>query len=364
MESVSLNRFRKNLGLNRYFRVTTYPRDLSDLILSSLQGHDDSHLYFDDSGSLALSTPNGVIQRVNDLTKREVELISSNIVTGDGNYVYSSGFGAWFLNKDKDGLVSLYYNPIPRPEYVDWFKRDPINAMNLLIDVCTENKGRDPVCSCINKQTDREPDTEFCLNELFGGDVKLRKSVKASSKNRVGYNQLEEICGCANVRCNKSHPLILQYRLEGGGHECPKDINISICNATFSSGGTTNFSGDIQQQCGSEFSPPEVDPTPPSPPGPTPPTPGPTPPAPTPPTPPAPPTPDPTPSPVPDKTNSFSKWFLSLSRGYQTAIIISLVVSLILILFGGVKANTPAFVSGCLFLLISLGLTVYMFKKK
>jgi len=342
--SITLNRFRNNFGIDRYLHVHVFTTDVSKSLIDAANGLNNSSLYFDDSGSLALRTfDNKLVRFTNDMTGRDVEITMSNIVKvkhpGD-KFVYSAGFGAWFLYLDP--IVGLYYNPIPRPEYIAWFKQDPINAMNLAIDACIENGSADPVCSCLNRQTESLPDTEICMNEIFGNDPDLRKSIKHASKNAVGYNQLEEICGCANVACKKEHPFVLEYRRTGGGHECGKDIKINICNTTFTAGGNISFAGDVQAQCENDrnpvpIEPPHVDPPTPAPvPGTDP---VPPPPIPVPPQPPTPPPQPPSPKIDPTSDITFMEWIKGMEKKTQI-LIVSGLVALSLLFLAGLKQSS------------------------
>ena len=288
MNSFTVNKFIRNNNLNRYIRVKTYNTEESNIITQMLRQPDKGtigDLYFDDTGSIRIRNrgDDKDIVYLNPLTKKEPAFDSGSIIepndTIDYKLFFSLNNGLWFLYVDDNNalkpVVSLFYNPVGHPEfaryYIESSNKEQVN--NYVIDACLENQIADPVCICLNRNqlTNSDPDTEFCMNDLFNGDVVLRKSVKNDSKSRQGYDQLAKVCKCSNVKCkNETHPLMVVQ------DKCPTSLTVTMCNTSFNAGEGANqtiggMGGvNIAQSCGATNTSGGSSPPPPPPPPPPP----------------------------------------------------------------------------------------------
>lgn len=167
-------------------------------------------------------------------------------------YFFSRPNGNYILYK-KNGLYSLLHNPIPRPEYANFFNSTAENqqlAFDTVINTCVENNGSDSLCKCLNKEqtSPTKPNTEFCMDNLLGSHS-ATQTIKTS---RQAYEQIASICGCSDTDC-QSKPFNKLYRDKNGSHKCPEgNIVVTACLSNLSAN-TLNAQGiNVTQNCGSQ----------------------------------------------------------------------------------------------------------------
>ena len=283
MNSFTVQRFIRNKNLNRYWKVQQFSEDNSKLITSMLRQPEKGtigDLYFDDIGSIRIKRNDyDDVILLNPLGKREPSFDSGSIIepndSTDLKMFYSKNNGAFFLYVDDSNalkpIVTMYYNPIAHPEFSQFYNessnKEQVN--NYVVDGCLENQAADPICFCMNKSQVKstDPDTEFCMNDLFNGDSDLRKKIK-NSENRQGYDQLAKVCKCSNVNCKmETHPL-MQVQ-----DKCPTSLVVTMCNTSFNAAeGANLMTGgmNIAQSCSGNVGGGVKDPPLPAPPAPTP----------------------------------------------------------------------------------------------
>ena len=268
MTSVSwiFNKFNKgktdsSYNIGKYFIVSTFSQSDSNTISSALDINTKIYLA-DSDGVLSIDGekdfPNGLTKKQEPGSTTQGTLISME--KGDNKYAFSRPYGNWILyRKDKNNMF-LLYNPLPRPESDAFIENRGTQEMkDIVLDSCTQNNGKDPVCVCLDGPEDNE---KFCMDNLL--TVQTRKDYQRLD-NR-SYGETEKVCGCANTKCIKTHPLNQKhFRKEGTINKCPDSINIAVCNTSISAGRDFK-AGDVNvaQSCGqsSPAPPPSSSPTP------------------------------------------------------------------------------------------------------
>jgi len=268
MTSVSwiFNKFNKgktdsSYSIGKYFIVSTFSQSDSNTISSALDINTKIYLA-DSDGVLSIDGekdfPNGLTKKQEPGSTTQGTLISME--KGDNKYAFSRPYGNWILyRKDKNNMF-LLYNPLPRPESDAFIENRGTQEMkDIVLDSCTQNNGKDPVCVCLDGPEDNE---KFCMDNLL--TVQTRKDYQRLD-NR-SYGETEKVCGCANTKCIKTHPLNQKhFRKEGTINKCPDSINIAVCNTSISAGRDFK-AGDVNvaQSCGqsSPAPPPSSSPTP------------------------------------------------------------------------------------------------------
>ena len=312
--SVTVNKFKylstdtnnPNTGVNRLFKIYTFSTvnniqigtnpstnqpilsNEEAIILRGLKNTDAEKAYFSDIGDILITNSSNVLiyyflnrMATKDLnynqTTGKYELPSgqqrtqsneNNLANVSVNPPYiatSKPYGKYYLyKKDNDTPMVLYYSPIARPEYIDYYASDP-QAYGLIADYCKEVNKADPVCLCVNQENSSNSDTtenkQFCMNDLFKTNT-ARAAVK-SKATPYEYGELEKRCGCFNVNCNSQHPFHLEDRrqkLPPDGN-CPAS-NYNICSVQIGAGRDIDFENlDLEQNCGNDSGPTTKPPT-------------------------------------------------------------------------------------------------------
>jgi hypothetical protein len=278
MTSVSwiFNKFNKgktdtSYSIGKYFIVSTFSQADSNTISSELDNNTKIYLA-DSDGVLSIDGekdfPNGLTKKQEPGSTTQGTLITME--KGDNKYAFSRPYGNWILHRKDRNNMFLLYNPLPRPESDAFIENKGTQEMkNIVLDSCTQNKGKDPVCVCLDGPEDNE---KFCMDNLL--TLQTRKDYQRLD-NR-SYGETEKVCGCANTKCIKTHPLNQKhFRKEGTINKCPDSINIAVCNTSISAGRDFK-AGDVNvaQSCGqSSPAPPAASDPPPSAPASSPPTP-------------------------------------------------------------------------------------------
>lgn len=265
MTSFLVKKFTDNENKNdkRYTAVMKYSTADSSEIYDAIFNN-VGLLYFDDTGTLLLKKigsekiiSNGITKKNNVPTLNAFRLRSSDL---SQKYFYSIPYGKYILYIESYTQAKLLYNPIPRNDFIDFYKKSDFEAYSFAIQACVENGGKDPICRCLNLQTDKDPDTEFCMNDIFGSP-ELRKNVKNSATNKTGYNTLEGVCGCSNDLCEELHPLNAAIR--SGVKACPSNLVVTICNSTLNTKDFVNSNATLSQSCSGNLGGVATDATPP-----------------------------------------------------------------------------------------------------
>jgi len=246
-----INTFKKR-GADKYIVITKFSPSDSKLISDALIDSNSS-VYFSDKGSIDVVTPTVTKTFGNPLTgynrsnSTNIELKIKTIPSTQ-KYVFSKLLGFYVLYIASANNVSLRYNPMPRPEIVQFYKEDKSAAKGLILNACMETNGLDPVCSCINRNEETTgSDTEFCMNELFGSDT-VRKAIKKA--DRKNYDEIAGWCFCSNTKCQQDHPVV-KYIIKEEKGECPKNLVITMCNSTINAGRDLKAQDiNLQQNCG------------------------------------------------------------------------------------------------------------------
>jgi hypothetical protein len=254
MTSVSwiFNKFNKgktdtSYSIGKYFIVSTFSQSDSNTISSELDNNTKIYLA-DSDGVLSIDGekdfPNGLTKKQEPDSTTQGTLITME--KGDNKYAFSRPYGNWILHRKDKNNMFLLYNPLPRPESDAFIENKGTQEMkNIVLDSCTQNKGKDPVCVCLDGPEDNE---KFCMDNLL--TLQTRKDYQRLD-NR-SYGETEKVCGCANTKCIKTHPLNQKhFRKEGTINKCPDSINIAVCNTSISAGRDFK-AGDVNvaQSCG------------------------------------------------------------------------------------------------------------------
>lgn len=276
-----------NVGFKKFMKIATFPiKDDSDNSADPTQMCKDllagniSKVYFpDDEGGIYYN--DGSYTMLNPLTK--IPLVNYGRPStrgrleqpgGDTNLAisrsvfYSVPFGNWIIDV-RENNYDLYYNPIPRPEFINYVREtnSGLNNINDALSVyCkdtnfgtgTNNIALDPICRCLNfnysniQNIDTSDTT--CLNDIFRsvGTTKEIINTLKDSKNTTGISNLAtalKCCGTFNPNCstniNSIHPY---YKFFSKDNACPPSQSITICNVSMD--GTKTDATNIKQNCG------------------------------------------------------------------------------------------------------------------
>lgn len=263
-----------NLQNERFITVANYSDlDLCDQINNAIN---TKSLWFSDSGVIKFKCMNNkcvkdptlsIINTVKDetnittipnlITKQtDVPMTDTYLIEPVSNsqtYFFSEPNGNYILYKNSRGLYSLLHNPVPRPEYANFFNSSPENqrlAFDTVINMCLENDGSDPLCKCLNKEqtSPSKPNTEFCMDKLLGSQS-ATQTIKQSNQ---AYTQIAAVCGCSDTDC-QSRPFSQLYRDKNGSHKCPEgNITITACVSNISAKNLSAQGINTSQNCGSQ----------------------------------------------------------------------------------------------------------------
>jgi uncharacterized membrane protein YgcG len=254
----TVQRFYNKSGIERFIKVYTFSQTDSSLISKALP---ERRLYFSDTGELLItesaSSKTKVLSHKVALVQNTLSTLAveSNLVHkafDDQTFFFSKDLGLWVLCLEPTGSYSIRYNPVPRQEYLKYFKSDENNSISLLLDYCKEVRGFDPVCSCINRENpdlniqNEDENKQFCMNSLLGGN-KTRTNIKKASSG-MEYKAIASNCACLNIQCpREKHPIQKEINTRV---PCPGTV-LSICNTNISSGRDISSLGmEIEQRCG------------------------------------------------------------------------------------------------------------------
>lgn len=262
----------KFLQDNKFLVVKTFTSEQSEKIKDYLNpSKKDLEVYFSREGSLLLrdktfDTDIKTDSYINPLTNIPVTVISGAKKiklksANDKQAYFTSTYNLWLLYYDKtsqDAKITLYYNPFHRPEFTNYYKKEPYNSVRVFKQYCDiVGKDADQFCTCLISTSDNKND--FCVNDYFGDDINLVDAIKGASKE--AYNRLEGNCPCLNSTCNPSYKSALlpdsfiPTYLTDSLQNCVQDLTITICNSQVSSGGNLDTQKvAIQQSCSAETS--------------------------------------------------------------------------------------------------------------
>ena len=254
----TIQRFYNKTGIERFIKVYTFSAQDSSLITKALP---ERRLYFSDIGELIITESASSMKKVLNhkvaitQTTLPTLTVESNLIhkAFEGQtFFFSRDLGFWVLCLETSGSYSIRYNPVPRQEYLKYFKADENNSISLLLDYCKEVKGLDPFCKCINRENselniqNEDENKQFCMNSLLGGN-KTRTNIKKASSG-MEYKAISSNCACLNIQCPKEkHPIQKEINRRV---PCPGTI-LSICNTNITSGRDIKTLGmEIEQSCG------------------------------------------------------------------------------------------------------------------
>jgi hypothetical protein len=165
------------------------------------------------------------------------------------NFYYSLPHGNWILHNSSDTSPNfrLFYNPIPRSEFVSYYTNNYTTneAYNTIAQYCQDINGLDPVCKCINLENTDGSTTEkwqFCMNDIFSGNS---NRARLKILDPTAYGVLQSQCDCFNSNCDRTHPINIVTRKKLGACQ---SINIQMCNTNIVAGGNIN-ADDIAVGC-------------------------------------------------------------------------------------------------------------------
>ena len=279
-----------NDGFQKFMKIATFPikdddnnsADPTQMCKDLLAGNISKVYFPDDEGGIYYNNGNGSYTMLNPLTKIRLVNYGGSSTRGrleqpggDTNLsisrsvFYSVPFGYWIIDV-RENNYDLYYNPIPRPEFINYANEtnSGLNNINDSLSVyCkdtkfgtgTNNIALDPICRCLNfnylniENIDTSDTT--CLNDIFRsvGTTKEIINTLKDSKNTAGISNLAtalKCCGTFNPNCsrdiNSIHPY---YKFFSKDNKCPPSQSITICNVSMD--GTKTDGMNIKQSCGS-----------------------------------------------------------------------------------------------------------------
>jgi hypothetical protein len=302
-----IQKFISNKGLARFLKIATFPIAgsvnegdpslMCDYLLNN-STNSISSVYFDDqTGGISYTTSTNSYVMVNPLTNSSPAIQSSSALVLPGQDInlpifqsifYSVPLGFWFISINKPAFQSteytydLYYNPVPRPEFIRYYNSNVQYATGFLNSYCADstmnasnepgatNIALDPVCRCFNfnvsnyASSNATINTEDlpCINGLLQGSANtstiIRTLSKANNPTAAGeLNTILKTCGCINPSCKNNHPIFMSYaksNLSDSGTSqsgvntiCTGNKSVSICNVSLNS---KDLTANIQQACG------------------------------------------------------------------------------------------------------------------
>lgn len=279
MSSISplVSKFIYNTNLDRYLVLYTLNDSNSKLVIDALRDSSKSiKVLFGTSGNIQLikngtitdTIKNPIINLPDDVIGSDEQYINSNRSTFDPNQnvFFSYPDGRWIINIS-DSLVKILYNPVPRPEFIDYFNKNEGNALQTLYTVCSESGliglesgliglgsgNSNPICMCLNQTSDTSGKTEYCMENLLGSPS-LQQEVRKQFAGQ--YGQLASVCYCSNPNCYaRPNPFMDAYKIK---HPCPTSLQIQICNtsidATGNNSSVTTGNLSISQNCKNSLS--------------------------------------------------------------------------------------------------------------
>jgi len=257
-------KFSNNTSANRYIVVQVLSQTDSTDVVSALRDPAKSiQVLFSDSGNIQF-IKNGILLRSiknnfsglpdGAIAVSPTALLNSptyNPSSGQ-NFFFSYSDGRWILDITDPNSVKILYNPVPRPEFVDYFYSNEGESQSVLYNLCREKIG-DPVCPCLNDRGDPTGNNDFCMIDYFGGP-QLQQAVKKKygGSSVSGYDAIAPTCSCFNPTCiaREANPFMKAYRCK---NPCPTSMNISICETSFNAtgAGSSLSTGNLnlKQQC-------------------------------------------------------------------------------------------------------------------
>jgi len=253
--------------------ITTYPASVASELLAR-----DARIWLDDTGVLMYGS-------IADCRADRIRIVA-NPLTGDREptaacntppkgwtpsrpYLFSQPNGMYLLYTDGT-KVSLRYNVVPRPDFVQYLRGKGHNDTSVLESMCAMTGGLDPVCQCMNNEnpfekgnpnTNKESlrwardgqasygeDTEWCLNTIMGGR-EMRRVYKEGGGYGPDYKGALSTCGCVNTECLKTHPVM--PILHPGGCDA---VALTLCGQKITVNGDVSGSNlSLQQHCSSSI---------------------------------------------------------------------------------------------------------------
>ena len=278
-----------NSGFQKFIKIATFPikddpasaADPTNMCIDLLAGNISKVYFPDNEGSIYYTNGSDSYRMLNPLTKSP--LVNYGPPSTQGQLVqpggdptlaisrsvfYSVPFGFWIIDV-RENTYDLYYNPIPRPEFINYVNDTKDGSDNLndaLSRYCkdakfgkgTNNIALDPICRCLNFNYSNIDNIDTsnitCLNDIFRSEGTSKEIINTlkTSKNAAGLDSLStalKCCGKFNLNCsinsNSIHPY---YKFFSKDNTCPNSQNVTICNVSMD--GTQTDATNIKQSCG------------------------------------------------------------------------------------------------------------------